>query len=138
MWLVNSVLVIACVVIHYEALYRLTTLMPRLGVRHRYRIVLGVLGALVAHAVEVWLFAFAYYVMHHAEGWGELSGNFGGNLMDCAYFSFITFSTVGYGDIYPQGALRSLSGIEALTGFVMITWSASFLYLEMQRYWNTR
>jgi hypothetical protein len=34
--------------------------------------------------------------------------------------------------------LRHLTGIEALTGLVLITWSASFLFLEMQRYWPTR
>lgn len=27
---------------------------------------------------------------------------------------------------------------EALTGFVLLAWSASFTYLEMQRYWRPR
>ncbi len=47
----------------------------------------------------------------------------------------MTFTTVGYGDIVAHGHLRYLSGLEALTGFVLITWSASFLFLEMQKYW---
>ena len=34
--------------------------------------------------------------------------------------------------------LRFLSGLEALAGLVLITWTASFLYYEMQRYWNIR
>jgi len=29
-----------------------------------------------------------------------------------------------------------VSGMEALTGFLMITWSASFTYLEMSRLWT--
>jgi hypothetical protein len=35
-----------------------------------------------------------------------------------------------------MGNLRFLAGLEALLGFVLITWSASFLYFEMQKYWN--
>jgi hypothetical protein len=105
--------------------------------KHRFRIVLGVFFALIAHAIEVWIFAFAYYYMHHGEGWGHFDGNFSGTLMDCVYFSFTTFTTLGFGDIAPHGDLRFLTGIESLTGLVLITWTASFLYLEMQRYWNS-
>jgi hypothetical protein len=43
---------------------------------------------------------------------------------------------LGYGDLNPLGSLRFLAGLEALLGFVLITWSASFLYFEMQKYWN--
>ena len=47
-------------------------------------------------------------------------------------------AAVGFGDLAPVGAVRFLSGTEALTGFVLITWSASFTYLEMERYWRQR
>ena len=50
----------------------------------------------------------------------------------------VTSTTLGYGDIEPFGILRFLTGIEALAGLVLITWSASFLFVEMQRYWPTR
>ena len=30
-----------------------------------------------------------------------------------------------------------LAGMEALTGFVLIIWPASYLYLEMTRMWRT-
>jgi hypothetical protein len=30
-----------------------------------------------------------------------------------------------------------MTGTEALTGFLLITWSASFTFLEMQRFWKT-
>ncbi|MDM8347494.1 potassium channel family protein [Pseudomonas sp. sp1636] len=138
-FVVNSLVVIIAVIIHYEFLFRLTLLLPRLKVRHRFRIVLGVGGALIAHAVEVWVFAYAYFLMHRAGGrWGYLEGNFNGSLLDCGYFSFTTFTTLGFGDIQPHGDLRYLTGIESLTGLVLITWTASFLFVEMQRFWNTR
>lgn len=73
-----------------------------------------------------------------AGGWGLLIGNFNGTLLDCVYFSFSTFTTVGYGDIEPIGNLRFLTGIEGLAELVLVGWSASFLFMEMQRYWPRR
>lgn len=94
--------------------------------------------SLLAHTIEIWIFAIAYYLMNESETWGNLQGNFDGALMDCVYFSFATYTTLGFGDIEPFGYLRFLTGIEALTGLVLITWTASFLYIEMQRYWDSR
>ncbi|MCB1678207.1 MAG: two pore domain potassium channel family protein [Halioglobus sp.] len=135
-FLVNLLVIGTTVMIHYEFLHRITLLLPKLRMRHRYRIVLGVLVALTAHSVEVWVFGCSFYLMHHAEGWGSLAGNFDGSLMDSAYFSFTVFTTLGLGDIEPHGDLRYLTGLESLTGLVLITWTASFLYLEMTRYWD--
>lgn len=134
----NSLIVSVAVMIHYEFLYRITTIVPNMKIKHRFRIVTGVFGALIAHAVEIWVFALAYYYMHHNPEWGVLQGNFDGSLLDCGYFSFTTFTTLGFGDIAPIGRIRFLTGIEALTGLVLITWTASFLYYEMQRYWDSR
>jgi len=131
---VNILVIATAVIIHYEFMYRLTQLMPRFKVRARFRIVLGVFAALVAHAIEVWIFAFSFYFMHRAESWGSLHGNFNGSLLDCVYFSFTTYTTLGFGDVEPRGDLRFLVGLESLTGLLLITWTASFLYLEMTRY----
>lgn len=54
------------------------------------------------------------------------------------YFSIETYTSLGLGDIDPLGQLRLLTGIEALTGLLMISWTASFTYLEMSRYWKDR
>ena len=95
----------------------------------------GVIVSLVAHSIEVALFAFAYKVSI-ASGFGALEGNFEGSLADHLYFSYAAFTTVGFGDIVPTGPLRLLAGMEALTGFVLITRTASYLYLEMTRLWK--
>ncbi|MBE0485808.1 potassium channel family protein [Marinobacter sp.] len=136
--LLNCALVCIVVVIHNETLLRLSTVLSKMRRSPHFRMIIAVLGCLAAHALQVWIFATAFYFMHHAEGWGQLVGNFNGSLLDCVYFSFTTFTTLGYGDIEAFGQLRYLTGVEALTGFLMITWSASFLFLEMQRYWPTR
>ena len=136
-FVVNCAVIAVAVLIHYEFLYHMTKLIRGLKIGHRYRIVLGVFGSLIAHSVEVWVFAVAYYNMHRADNWGHLEGNFSGTLMDCVYFSYTTFTTLGFGDVQPIGDLRYLTGMESLTGLVLITWTASFLYIEMQRYWGT-
>lgn len=135
-FLINGLLVTAVVIVHYGFLYKIMQYLPRLKAVHSLKIVFGVFGALIAHVIEIWIFAMAYYSMVHAENWGALKGNFDGSLMDCAYFSFTVYTTVGFGDIEPVGYVRYLTGIESLTGFVLITWTASFLYLEMQRSWE--
>ncbi|KEF30069.1 MAG: two pore domain potassium channel family protein [Gammaproteobacteria bacterium] len=136
--IINILIVAIVVFIHHEALSRLSGVLSRMRQSRHFRMSIAVFGILTAHAVQVWIFAFAYFVMHHADEWGHLAGNFTGSFLDCVYFSFATFTTVGYGDIEPLGDLRFLTGIEGLTGLVLITWSASFLFVEMQRYWPTR
>jgi hypothetical protein len=138
LFLINCTVVATAVVIHYEFLYRLTRIMPRLKVKHRLSIVVAVFTALIAHTIEIFIFAIAYFGLQKNEHWGELTGNFDGSFADCVYFSFTTFTTLGFGDIEPLGAIRYLVGIESLTGLILITWTASFLYIEMKQYWNLK
>ncbi|NVJ50073.1 MAG: two pore domain potassium channel family protein [Gammaproteobacteria bacterium] len=134
--LINTALMALTVLVHYEFLRLLTLAIPKLAIAHRYRIVIGVFGALIAHVIEVWLFGLAYYGLIQLDGFGELRGNFDGSVLECVYFSFTNYTTLGYGDIEPIGPIRFLTGIESLTGLVMITWTASFLFFEMQRHWK--
>lgn len=134
--LINILVVAIVVIIHYEFLYRFTQMIPGMKIQHRFRILASVFSALIAHTIEIYVFAVAYYYFHKSSEFGYLSGNFNGSMMDCIYYSFTTFTTLGFGDIQPFGSIRYLTGLESLTGLVLITWTASFLYFEMQRYWN--
>ncbi len=134
--LINGLLVCTAVLIHYEMLLQLTLRIPKLTMRHRFRVVFGVFGSLCAHVIEIWLFAFAYYLMVHSDDFGTLQGNFEGKLIDCAYFSFTTYTSLGFGDIEPIGDIRFLAGLESLTGLVLITWTASFMFIEMKKFWD--
>ncbi len=135
-FLVICFVVALSVTIHYEFLHQLTRLLPNISIKPRPRILLGVLVALIAHTIEIWIFSVAYFFMHRSDNWGYLEGNFDGSLEACVYYSFTTYTTLGFGDIAPFGDLRFLTGIESLTGLVLITWTASFLYIEMSRYWD--
>ncbi len=133
---INSFLVAGAVLIHFEVLNLLSSLIPKFPIKHRFSILLGVFGALLAHVIEIWLFAFGYYFMIQTEKFGALAGNFNNSLLDCAYFSFTCYTSLGFGDIQPIGNLRFLSGLEALTGLVLIAWTASFMFIEMQKFWK--
>jgi|TARA_B110000263_G_scaffold166678_1_gene145111 hypothetical protein len=65
-----------------------------------------------------------------------LPGDFDGSLIDCVYFFFTNYTALGYGDIEPLGNIRFLAGLEALTGLSLITWSASFMFIEMKKIWK--
>ena len=106
---INTLLVATVVVIHYEILRFLSILIPKLKIKHRLRVIIGVFGTICAHIVEVWLFGFAFYFMINNGDFGSLGGNFNGSLVDCVYFSFTNYTTVGYGDIEPFGSIRFLT-----------------------------
>ncbi len=135
LFVVNGVVIALAVLIHYEFLHRLSSIIPKMKIKHRFRIVVSVFGSLVAHSIEIWLFALAYFWILQVQGWGSLEGNFDGSLLDCVYFSSTTYTTLGFGDIEPHGHIRHLVGVESLIGLLLITWTASFLFYEMQRYW---
>ena len=135
-FILNTLLVAFAVLIHYEMLFRLSLIIPKLVLKHHFRVVFGIFGALVAHVIEIWMFALGYYYMHLSGKFGRLSGEFSSSMLDCVYFSFVTYTSLGLGDISPVGEIRFLTGLEALTGLVLITWTASFMFIEMQKFWK--
>ena len=64
---------------------------------------------------------------------GTLAGTPGSDLIYFFYFSMETFTTLGFGDIYPTGALRLLASVESLNGIILIAWSGTFTYLAVQQ-----
>lgn len=136
MILIVIVIVAICVALHYETLYQMTRFMPRLKFAHRLRIALAVVVAMIAHALEICIFGVSYYWLQGSGRWGSFDGNYDGSLFDSIYFSATTFTTLGFGDISPHGDIRLLTGFESLVGLVLITWTASFLFIEMARYWG--
>ena len=136
-FILNSILVAIAVLIHFEALNKLSSVIPLLPIKHRFRVLFGIFGALFAHIAEIWVFAFGYYFMGHAKLFGALQGDFDNSLMDCTYFSFVSYTSLGFGDIVAKGDIRFLAGLEALTGLVLISWTASFMFIEMQKQWKS-
>jgi len=129
-------LVFFSVWMHYEFLYRWPQIEKFIAKKHRGRILRLVLFLIVLHCIEILLFGFGFWCLDQIEGAGHLSGQNGFTPSDYIYFAAAAYTTVGFGDLYPIGGLRLLTGLVSLVGLILITWSASYTFLEMQRYWN--
>jgi hypothetical protein len=66
-------------------------------------------------------------------GLGGLRGTSGNAALDFFYFAAETYSTLGYGDLVPVGALRVVAGVEALNGLMLLSWSGAFLFGVLDR-----
>jgi len=132
----SAVLVFSVVLIHYELLRAVSAWLPHIALPPRPRILVVIAVAFAAHTIEVWLYAMAYYLLSDHFGIGHFGGQFQGDFSEYLYFSTVTYTTVGFGDVYPLGALRLMAGVESLVGLLMIAWSASFTYLAMERFWD--
>jgi hypothetical protein len=129
-------LVVGAVLLHYEALTVIGRLLKARVLHHRVKILALVFALITVHVLDIALFAVGYLTLSLEPGFGTILPSGRMTFADFAYFSAITYTTVGYGDFVPTGAIRFLCGVEALAGFVLITWSASFMFIEMQRYWG--
>ena len=88
------------------------------GIRERGRVTLQTaFGALCIYLLIGMLFAFSFGAVAVLQYGPLFSNGTEGDLQSHLYFSFITITTTGYGDLSPAGDLaRSLSILEALIG----------------------
>lgn len=80
------------------------------------------------HLVEIIVWALAYLWLPAVSGLETLEKT--------VYFSLITFTTLGYGDITLQPGPRLLSGIEAMNGIFLFGWSTALFFAVFQRSWS--
>lgn len=91
-------------------------------------VILTALALLMLHLVEVILWAVLYVSISDQTGLT--------NLPEAIYFSLITFTTVGYGDITLKEGARLLSGMEAMVGIVTVGLTTAMLFVVIQRFWR--
>jgi len=133
----SLLLMMISALIHYEGLRLLSARLPRArAVENHAKVMVAIGGATVSHLVQIVLYATAYYMLRDRFGLGGFGGHFRDAFSTFIYFSAESYTSLGMGDIFPIGSLRLLTGIETLTGLLMVSWTASFTYLEMQRYWK--
>jgi len=82
------------------------------------------------NVIEALVWAVVYWL---APETGEIT-----NLEQATYFSFITFTTLGYGDIIIGSDWQLLCGIEAMNGIFLFGWSAALLFAVVQRIWDSK
>lgn len=130
-----TILVVATIFIHYEALRLSSIVVESINGHPRFKILVAICMLFLAHTVEVWLFAIGYYIMDIELNIGGFAGELAFHATDYIYFSVTSYTSLGLGDVFPTGAIRLITGVEALVGLIMIAWSGSYTYILMQKLW---
>jgi len=134
--IVMTLAVVLSIGIHYGVLLLTTWILASFHGRHPATIILSLFLAVVAHLLEILVFAVAWYQSHRT-GLIQFSIADPG-FIDILYFSGTTYTTIGYGDIVIVGNGRIAAVVEGVMGLVLIAWTASFTYFEMNRKWLNR
>ena len=82
---------------------------------------------ILLHLIEIALWASLY------EWTGAMP-----DLASALYFSAVTYTTTGYGDVVLPEAWRLVGGVEALTGILMCGLSTGFFFVVVSRMFPTR
>ncbi len=130
------ILLVLTTIVHYEILRKLTACLAGLQMPARAKLIVVIFATFTAHAVEMLLYAIAFYVLARYLAAGTLGDAGRSSLALSLYFSAETYTSLGYGDVVPSGELRLLAGTEALNGLLLIGWSASYTYIAMERFWR--
>lgn len=128
-------LMVATTVLHYEVLRGLSAVLPRLPLPSRPKLLVVVFSVMVAHGLEIVFYGLWLFVLVQSTTGSALAGQSESGLANYLYFSAETFTSLGFGDLTPVGPVRLLAGVEALNGLLLIGWSASYIFLSMERLW---
>ena len=116
--------------------------LERLGKRLEYhasmnqppRLFEGILSTatvlLMLHIFEAFLWAILYLQLPAQAGLK--------NFHDALYFSMITFTTLGYGDITLDREWQLLAGVEGMIGIVVFGMTTALLFAVIQNCWRVR
>ncbi len=124
--LIGSAMIALTVVIHTAGLLGLIVCFKALSSRFvenlNYITMTGILvvtiiGIFLVHTAEIWLWAVLYLWL------GEFA-----SFERVLYFSTVTFTSLGYGDITLQERWQLLSGFEAVNGIILFGVSTAFVF----------
>ena len=129
---IGSLVIAATVGVHAEMLALMTRKSDALIRRtrmhlHRYAdtafLMISVLYIMLAHTIEVWLWAFVLMAT------GAVAG-----LEPAVYFSLVSFTTLGFGDITLSKEWRLMSALIGANGFLLFGWSTAYMVELIRRF----
>src|SRR5215203_2493517 len=77
---------------------------------------------ILLHVAEITVWAMAYTLMRAMP-----------DLQSGVYFSAVTYTTTGYGDLVLPDRWRLVGAVEALTGILMCGWSTGFFFAVLNK-----
>lgn len=134
--LIGFMLVSALGIAHHYGLLAVRALKPNSNDRPHPAIIMTFIGLLALHTLEIVAFAAAYRLLLIWGGLGDLGGGFDESWSGLIHFSGINFTTLGYTQAETSGPIRIINMMQSLGGFMVLTWSATFLYNVSERAWR--
>ncbi|MHA6287151.1 ion channel [Maricaulis sp. CAU 1757] len=134
--LLSAVIIVAMAAFHHYSLLGLRRASSRLLPPHGARPVAVFVGLVVVHAVEIAVWAAVWAWANDWTGPVIDGQGFQGTPLDWLYLSGVMFATLGYAPFDVVGDARLLAIVESLLGFMLLTWSATYLYSVCQNVWN--
>ncbi len=83
---------------------------------------------ILLHILEAFLWALLFMALPAQGGLDSLR--------EALYFSMVTFTTLGYGDITLNADWRLLAGVEGMVGIVVFGLTTALLFAVIQKSWN--
>lgn len=83
----------------------------------------SILLMFIVSILEVVIWAFTFLALHAFEG-----------LEQAFYFSMVTFTTLGYGDVLLNEGWRILGSFDAANGIIMFGWTTAIVILLFSMY----
>lgn len=74
--------------------------------------------------IEAIIWGFTYYLLPGITEFEDLE--------KAIYFSLVTFTTLGYGEITISSTNRILSGLEAMNGVLLLGWTTAMMFSVLQ------
>lgn len=114
-----------CSAIHIALILCAIHLVKAIGSRHKephgishFGLMIGAAFAVIvfSHTAQIWIWAASFMVL------GALV-----NINDALYFSLVTYTTLGYGDVTVSNGFRTFAAMAAVTGLLNFGLSTAFL-----------
>ena len=130
----GTALIVLCVINHALCLELLLRRLKEHGQKwelkfpvfgHVVFMIVVVLGLFMAHTIEAWIWAIFYRFAGETE-----------SLAEAVYFSTVTFTTLGFGDVVLSDDWRLTSALQAASGILLFGWSTAFLVNVRAFFWK--
>jgi hypothetical protein len=126
--LLAGLVIMGTTVIHYEGIRRMDDY-ARAHPRGAYPTLLAVISGLIGlHLAEIGLYAALFAFADGPLDIGAFHGAPAMGPLDYFYYAAEAYASLGYGDVYPTGAMRLMGAVAPLNGLLLMAWSGCFLF----------
>ncbi len=131
-FIMTATALIITTALHYEVLTFISQKAAKKAANRR-SLPAMVIIIISAHLIEIGIYSVIYYISDIIFDLGAFNIGETPSAFEYYYFAAETYSSLGYGDIFPTGAMRLIAAIEPLNGILLLTWSGAFLFMLVQK-----